>query len=150
MNRAIIDRASQFFVEAVPSFFNEVICKLTGQQRVEQLLSGIYLQLQQLNEGLQAGGTYFRITPFRCEAGGETVQVVDTDSQGRIREIALAFDSGVGGIDPTIRLSVGGSGLSSGVRLKSGEFNPLGRIPPNTKLFVSSDTAINGYVIEQA
>ena len=149
MNLAILERAQQFFAESVPKFYNEVICKMPGL-RVESLLTGIYLQLQQLNEGLQSGGTYFRISPFRCEAGGEAVMVVDNDSQGRIREISLAFDSGVGGMDPTIRLSVGGSGLSSGVRLKSGEVNPLGRVPPNTKLFVSSDIAINGYVIEQA
>lgn len=153
MLSTVVKRAAEFFSGTVSQWYQEVLCKLVPdrQHQSNALLAGIFLQLQALNEGLQAGGTYFRIAPFRVEANGEAVLVLDNDSQGRIREVSLALDSAVGGPDPTIRFATsGGSPNGNGVRLTPGIINPIGRVPPNEKLFVSSDTTINGFIIEVA
>lgn len=150
---ALLSRAKDFFTRNVAGWFNDVLCKVIPRREDQSvaLLSGIYLQLQALNEGLQAGGTYFRITPFSVAANSEAVRVLDKDSQGRIREVTVCLDSSLGGPDPVIRLATsGGSSNGNGVRLTPGVFNPLGKVPPDTSLFVASDTNVNGFVIEVA
>lgn len=148
-----IDRAREFFEGLTIPWWRRIVCAWPKELRQfahELLLAGIYLQLDRLNEALQQGGTYFRITPFTLTAGEAAAQILDIEVQGRVREVSIWMDSAVGGPDPTIRLSTDASGtLGNGVRITPGGPNELGKVPANTRLFASSDTTINGYVIER-
>lgn len=153
-NATFIARAQNFLVNRVHPWWRDIVCKWPTDLRKfssELLLAGIFLSLRDLAEGLQQGGTYFRITPFTVEANSEAVLVLDIETQGRVREVSIWMDSAVGLPDPTIRLSTGGGGTGgNGVRMTPGVPNELGKVPPNTKLYVASDITINGYVIERA
>jgi hypothetical protein len=117
---------------------------------VELLLAGIFLQLDRLNENSGQGVTYFKLTPFQLVANEAPIQILDVEVQGRVREVSIWMDSAIGFPDPTIRLSTDASGtFGNGVRLSPGGPNVLGKVPPNTRLFASSDVTLNGYVIEQ-
>lgn len=116
----------------------------------ELLLAANVLSTQDLLHAVEQGGTYFRISQFTSTANGEAVQILDIETQGRVREVSIWLDSAVGGPDPVIRLSEKASGsVGNGVRMAPGGPNELGKVPPNTTLFLSSDVTINGYVIER-
>jgi hypothetical protein len=150
---SVIDRARTFFEEQVHPWWKSIACRWSPELRkhaVELLLAGIYLQLDQLNTALSQGGRYFRITPFSLVANELPVQVLDVEVQGVVRDVAICLDSAVGLPDPVIRLSTDASGtVGNGVRMEPGRINELGKVPPNTRLFISSDVTINGYVIER-
>lgn len=150
---SVIDRARMFFEEQVHPWWRAIVCRWEPALRKfapELLLAGIYLQLDRLNDSVSQGGQYFRISPFTFTAGGAPVQVLDVETQGLVRDIAICLDSAVGMPDPTIRLSTDASGTAgNGVRMQPGAINELGKVPPNTRLYVSSDVTINGYIIER-
>lgn len=152
-NRTFLARSQNFLMNRVIPWWRDIICQWPVDVRrysSELLLAGVYLGVRDLVEALQQGGTYFRITPFRVEANDEAVLVLDIETQGRVREVSIWMDSAVGLPDPTIRLSTGASGTAgNGVRVLPGGPNELGKVPPNTKLFLASDVTINGYVIER-
>jgi hypothetical protein len=149
----VVTHARAFLEEHVHPWWQSITCRWGPELRthaVELLLAGIYLQLDRLNTVLSRGGRYFRITPFSLVANGPPVQVLDIEVQGAVRDIAICLDSAVGLPDPVIRLSTDASGTAGdGVRMEPGRINELGKVPPNTRLFISSDVNINGYVIER-
>jgi len=152
-DRSFISRAQNFLLKRTVPWWREVVCAWPADVRkhaTELLLAGIFLGIRDLSEGLQQGGAYFRITPFRVMANDEAVLVLDVEAMGRVREVSLWLDSAVGLPDPSIRLSTSGSGTTgNGVRVIPGGPNELGKVPPNTKLYVASDVTLNGYVIER-
>jgi len=152
-DRTFLARSQNFLMNRVIPWWREVVCAWPEGVRKhasELLLASIFLSLRDLTEAVQQGGTYFRITPFSVQALDEAVMVLDIETQGRVREVSIWMDSAIGMPDPTIRLSTGGGGTAgNGVRMTPGVANELGKVPPNTKLYVASDVTINGYVIER-
>ncbi len=152
-NNSILERAKSFFEGTVHPWWKNILCKWQPELRKyssELLLAGIFLSQRDLIEALQQGGNYFRITPFHLRAGAEATKVVDIETNGYVREVSIWMDSAVGLPDPTIRLSTGASGtVGNGVRVTPGGPNELGKVPPNTRLFLSADIDINGYIIER-
>lgn len=150
---SVIDRARMYFEGTVYPWWQNIVCKWPLELRKfapELLLAGVYLQLDRLTEALSQGGNYFRITPFQLLANDAAVQVLDIEVQGRVREVSIWMDSAVGSPDPTIRISTDGSGaVGNGVRMTPGGPNELGKVPPETRLYMSSDVTINGYIIER-
>lgn len=144
------DSRAAIFLEEARNFASKHCAHLPQAQRMELLLTGIYLTEQKLLEALQQGGNYFRIEPFSVVALDEAVQVLDIETNGRVREVSIWMDSAVGMPDPTIRVSTGASGTGgNGIRVSPGGPTELGKVPPNTRLYISSDVSINGYVIER-
>lgn len=152
---AFLTRAKLFFEERANPWWEHIVCKWSEARRrfvPELLLSAILLQLQQLNESQQQG-TYWRATPFTLIAGDEALRVLDIETQGRVREVDIWMDAlPLGAPFPTIRLSTSASGSSAGggIQMQTGTGNVMGKVPPDTKLYLSSDTTISGYIIERA
>lgn len=149
---ALLARARSFLETRVMPWWTRVVCALepgVAKFATPFLLSGIFLQLQELNEALSAGAEVFRITPYPLAAGGEPLLILDTDGQGRTREVDIWVDSAVGGPVPTLRIGTGPS-TSAGVRVNAGQVNPLGKVPASTRLYAASNVAITLYVIERA
>lgn len=150
---AFLNRAKLFFETRANPWWEHIVCKWDAARRkfvLELLLSAILLQLQQLNESQQQG-TYWRATPFTLVPGDEPLRVLDIETQGRVREADVWFDAlPLGAPFPVVRLSTGATGGGGGVQMQMGTGNVLGKLPPETKLYLSSDTAISGYIIERA
>jgi len=148
-----LNRAQEFFEGRVYPWYQRVICAWPANVRVhasEALLAALLLSNRELVESVQQGGNYFNITPFTVVANGEAIRVLDIETQGRVRDVSIWFDSAAGAPDPTLRLSTNGSGTAgNGIRLAPGGPNELGKVPPQTMLYIASDVDLNGYVIER-
>ncbi|MDE2022252.1 MAG: hypothetical protein KGI71_05080 [Patescibacteria group bacterium] len=152
-DQSFLQRAAEFTNFRVSSFWSQYVDKwpVKGAAVIPFVLVGIYLKLCELVEDLQQGGTYFRITPFQLLAKAQPMKILDQEQQQRVRDVSIYFDSAVGGAIPNIRLSTGGAGaVGNGVLMAPGQVNELGKVPPDTLLFCSSDTTINGFIIERA
>lgn len=117
---------------------------------VPVLLAANFLALRELVEGMAKSGKLFDIRPYPLAANGEAVRVVDVDRSGRPREVAIWVDSAVGLPDPTIRIGTdAGSANAGGIRVRPGDVNELGVVPPDSTLWMSSDIPITIYVLER-
>ena len=132
----------EFMLGKVKPWLEGFVCDIAPPALVmPMLLSGIYLKLVEL-VAQQQGAGFFDIKPVNLATAGTAEQILDVDSNGRIRDVSLWVDSSVGGPAPTIRISKDASGSGGGgIRVNPGEVSELGRIPANVKLFASSDTA---------
>ncbi len=114
------------------------------------LLAANFLALRKLVESIGRSGGLYDIRPYQLTANASAKLIVDVDKQGRPREVAVWVDSAVGLPDPTIRVGVdGGATTGAGIRVKPGDVNELGQVPPDTRLYVASDVDITLYVIER-
>jgi hypothetical protein len=148
-----LSRTKEFLEGKAYPWWRDIICKWEEQAKTNAaslLLGGILLKLSELTETMGQGGLYWRITPFTSVGGQQAIKVIDIEVQGRMRDCSIWVDANIGGPMPTIRLSTGGSGGGGGVSIVPGGPNELGKVPANTKLFISSDVTVNGYIIERA
>lgn len=144
-------RARDFLETRVIPWWQEVVCKLAPAQAISLLLTAIYLQLREMGEQQQFGGTYLRITPYALVANGAAVKVLEKESQGRLRKVSIWVDAATGGPLPTLRISTGAtSAAGGGLRVLPGSPNELGEVPFATELWASSTAAVTLYVIERA
>lgn len=115
------------------------------------LLAGIFASLRDIVEALGFGNNYYRITPVPLTAGADSVLIVDTQPQGRVRKVSVWIDSSSGGPLPTIRISTGANSTSSGgISVAPGQVSELGEVPANLRLYAASTKTIAMYVIERA
>lgn len=149
--RAFLTRAADALVEAYEWYVS--LCKRYPEMQPfigNVLLSANFLALRSLLEDGAKTGKVFDIRPYVLRADGAAVRVVDVEKQSRPREIAIWVDSAVGLPDPTIRVGTdAGATSGGGIRVKPGDVNELGVVPPNTTLWASSDVDLTIYVIER-
>jgi hypothetical protein len=108
------------------------------------LLAGIFLKLMDIAELLGPGDHFFRIDSFNLLPTDGPTRILDKDTvTQRVRRVVIWVDSTLGGPVPTISLSTqGSSAVNAGLQLTPGTWNEIGRIPPDTELYVSSTTAL--------
>lgn len=133
-------------VSYVESWVREVACNIPMYvaSPASFLLAGIYLKLVHIAELLSPGDNYFRIDHFTLTANAKAKRIVERDSvNNRVRRVVIWVDSGLGGPVPTLRLSTQASASNSvGLQLIPSTWNEIGRIPPDTELFLSSSVDI--------
>lgn len=141
-------------LEHVTGWWQKIVCSWPKdlQDRASTiLLAGIFLSLRELIERIGQGGNYFRITPFVLVANGPAVRVVEKDVNGLSRRIFAWVDSAVGLPDPRIRIGTAKSSVNAGgVQLTAGVANEVGKVPPNTELWMTSDVGLTIYIVEEA
>jgi hypothetical protein len=145
-------RAKEFFEGRVLPWWRNIVCAWPPELRkhtTELLLGAILLSLRELTEAVNQGGNYFNITPFQLIANAPSTKVLGVEVQGRVRDVTIWLDSALGGPPVTMRIGTSDSGAGNGVRCTPGVANELGKVPPQTQLFASSDVTINGYIIER-
>ncbi len=152
IDTSLIGKSREFLSREIFPFWNEEICKWDEGKRasiIPLMLTGIFLSLRELLRTMQQGGLYWRITPFQISAAGDSVRILDIESQGRVRDVAVWVDSGLGGPNPQLRISTGASGFRSGISITPGTVNELGKVPSGTQLYAASDFDITVYVLER-
>lgn len=143
-----IGKANRFLAEKVLPWAASLACR---GDAATMLLAGIFVSMRDIVEALSFGNTYYRITPVPLTAGADPVLICDTQPQGRVRKLSLWVDASSGGPLPTIRISTGASGTSSGgIRIPAGQVSELGEIPASVRLYAASSSTIPMYVIERA
>ncbi len=137
-----------FLAGKAKPWLENFVCDITPPALViPLLLSGIFLKLVELVAAMQ-GGDQFDIQPINVAVANQNYQLLDADTRGRTRDVSVWVDSASGGPLPTIRISKDGSGAGSGgLRIMPGQVNELGKVPPDTKLFVSATQPIAMYII---
>lgn len=149
-----LSRAKEFFETQVHPWWRDIVCKWDDTQQkfaIPLLLSGIFLSLRELVEKLGQGTQYFRITPFALVANASPARVLQKEPNGLARRVFVWVDSAVGMPDPRVRIGTAKSSVNAGgVLLTPGIANEVGRMPPNTELWMSTDVSLTVYVVEEA
>lgn len=151
MNPSFLKRALEALVQAYEWY--GALCRRLGvdpSMLTNILLTANFLSLRQLVEAGKSGET-FDIEGYKLEHDQPATLIADVAKNGRAREIAVWVDSAVGAPDPTIRISTDAArAVAGGIRVKPGDVNELGAVPPNTRLYAASDIDITLYVIERS
>lgn len=150
----LFSRAKDFLEHRVEPWWQKIVCAWPEAEQkfaIPILLAGILLSLRELIERIGSGGNYFRISPFVLTANAPPVRVVDKETNGLSRRIFAWVDSAIGLPDPRIRIGTSRSSVNGGgVQLTPGVANEVGKVPPNTELWMTSDVSLTVYIVEEA